>query len=146
MRRFFARRTSVTASAYTSHSHFSKRHSSSAKRLVIPGGVPRMKDNGWFFVQNMNNKSKGKSRAIILCRAITQFGYGFSVLFVLVSITLCLIGQHVSAGILVATGDNGHGQLGNGTITPTNMLSPVLGLGDVSTFAAGGSSAYAIQN
>jgi alpha-tubulin suppressor-like RCC1 family protein len=59
---------------------------------------------------------------------------------------LCLLEQRVGAGILVATGDNGHGQLGNGTINSTNRLSPVLGLGDIWAYGAGGSSGYAIQN
>src|ERR1051325_10217875 len=93
---------------------------------------------------NMNNKSNGKSRVIVLRRVMTKFGCGFSV--VLVSILLSLTGQRVSADILVATGDNGHGQLGNETTTSTNRLSPVLGLGDVSACSAGGSSAFAIQN
>lgn len=91
---------------------------------------------------NMKSQLNGKSQLIFL-RA-TQPGYGFSV--VLVSVLLCLMGQRVGAGILVATGDNGHGQLGDGTINSTNRLSPVLGIGDVTAFAAGGSSAYAIQN
>ena len=95
------------------------------------------------FIHNVNNKSNGKSRVIILRRVITQPGYGFSVALV---ILLCLVGQHASAGILVATGDNAHGQLGNGTTTSTNRLSPVLGLGDVSAYAAAGSAAFAIQN
>jgi hypothetical protein len=92
----------------------------------------------------MKNQSNGKSQVIFLGGVVTQAGYGFWV--VLVSLLLCLMGQRVGAGILVATGDNGHGQLGNGTITSTNKLSPVSGLGDVTAFAAGGSSAYAIQN
>src|SRR5437773_387313 len=94
-------------------------------------------------LQNMNNKSNGKSSVIILRRVITPLGHGFSVV---ASILLCLLGQRVAAGILVATGDNAHGQLGNNTTSSTNKLSPVLGLGDVSAFGVGGSSAYAIQN
>src|SRR5580765_1752045 len=67
---------------------------------------------------------------------------------VLAGILVCfLVGQRdVDAGTLVATGDNSHGQLGNDTTNPTNRLSPVLGLSDVSVYSAGGSSAYAIQN
>ena len=94
-------------------------------------------------LQNMNNKSNGKFSVIILRRAITPLGHGFSVV---ASILLCLLGQRVGAGILVATGDNGHGQLGNNTTTSTNKLSPVLGLGQVTAYGAGASSAYAIQN
>jgi alpha-tubulin suppressor-like RCC1 family protein len=96
------------------------------------------------FLQNMNNKSHGKSRVIILRRVITLPGCGFSVM--LVSILLCLMGYRVGAGILVATGDNGHGQLGNGTTTSTNKLSPVLGLGEVSAHATAASAAFAIRN
>lgn len=91
----------------------------------------------------MNNTSNGKSSLTILRNVITRPGHRFSLM---ATILFCLIGQHVGAGILVATGDNGHGQLGNDSITSTNKFSPVLGLGDVSAFAAGGSSAYAIQN
>jgi len=91
----------------------------------------------------MNHKSNGKSSVIILRSVITPLGHGFSVV---ASILLCLLGQRVGAGILVATGDNGHGQLGNDTTTSTNKLSPVLGLGEVTAAGAGGSSAYAIQN
>ena len=93
---------------------------------------------------NVKSKSNGKFRVIILRRAMTQLGCGFSML--LGSILLCLMGQPVSADILYATGDNGYGQLGNGTTTPTNVMCPVLGLGAITAEGAGASSGFAIQN
>lgn len=92
----------------------------------------------------MNSKSNGKFRVIILRRVITQLGYGFSML--LGSILLCLMGLRASADILYATGDNGYGQLGNGTTTPTNVMSPVLGLCVITADGTGASSSFAIQN
>jgi hypothetical protein len=105
--------------------------------------MPRVENQEQQFVRDVNHKSNGPSRAIIFRRAITQLGYrSWVVLLNLV----CLMGQHVSADILVATGDDGHGQLGNGATTPTNILSPVLGLGAVTAAGAGGLSTFAIQN
>src|SRR4051812_6134150 len=104
-------------------------------RIQYPGAT--------YHVMARGNQSNGKSSLIILRSALTAPGHGF---LVAVSILLCLLSQRVGAVILVATGDNGHGQLGNNTTTSTNKLSPVLGLGEVTAAGAGGSSAYAIQN
>jgi alpha-tubulin suppressor-like RCC1 family protein len=83
-------------------------------------------------------------QSTVLLGAITPLRHAFSV--VLASILLCLVGQSVSADLLVATGDDGHGQLGNGTTTSTNVMSAVSGTGDVTAEGAGASSAFAVQN